>query len=304
MSVRKTAHLLRRVIKHTVAGIGEDELMTRAAALAFYSALSFAPLLVLLLWLLSSLRPEWQQQMLDQLTATVGTRAADAVRLVLDNARSRPGFGKLAGLISLGITLFSASAVFAQMQGAINRIWGLRPRPGRAWMDWVRTRAHALGLLLALVFLLIISFAISALIGTMVRGHNLAWQLLEILIALCVFSALFASIFKVLPDAFITWRDALIGASLTAVLFAIGKLGIGLYLDVSSVGGAYGPASSIVVLLVWVYYAGIILLLGAELTQAVATERGHPIRPRHYAETFRIMGPEAASPAPASEPGE
>lgn len=299
--MHETLHVARRIARSTIAGIDDDELMTRAAALAFYSALSFAPLLVLLLWLVASLRPEWQQQLLGELTKTIGSHAANAAHLVMDNARSRPGFGKLAGIISLAITLFSASAVFAQMQGALNRIWGLRPRPGSAWLDWIRARAQALGLLLALVFLLIISFAVSALIGTVVHGHNLAWQVVDTLVALVVFSVLFASIFKVLPDAVITWRDALIGASLTAILFAVGKLGIGVYLNVSSVGGAYGPASSIVVLLVWVYYAGVILLLGAELTQAVAKERGHPIQPSDYAETFRITGSTAVPDARADE---
>ncbi|WP_017463673.1 YihY/virulence factor BrkB family protein [Dyella ginsengisoli] len=273
----------REILRRTVHGFAHDELGTRAAALAFYSALSFAPLLVLLLWIAASLRPEWQQQLTASLQQLVGPRASDAVTLVLANARERPTVGSWAGLIGLGVTLAGASAVFAQLQGAINRVWNLAPRPGGAIKDWLRARMMALGLLLSLAFLMVVSFAASALIAVFVRGDSLAWQALETLISLSLFSALFAAIFKVLPDAQIAWSDALVGAALTAVLFAVGKLGIGVYLSRSDVGGAYGPAGGVVVLLVWVYYSALILLLGAELTQAVAEVRGHPIVPRAHA---------------------
>lgn len=285
--------VLGDVVHRTFAGISEDELLTRAAALAFYSALSFAPLLVLLLWIASSLQAQGQAQLIDSLTSLVGSRAADAVRLVIDNARQRPGFGSWAGLFAIAVTLVGASAVFAQLQGAINKVWGLQPRPGRAWLGWLRTRMHAVGLLLALAFLLVISFAASTLIALFVRGDTLAWQIVEILISLLVFALVFATIFKVLPDAVIAWRDAMVGALLTALLFAGGKFVIGIYLDHSSVGGAYGPAAGLVVLLVWVYFAAVILLLGAELTAAVAIARGTPIRARAHA----VREPQQASPA-------
>jgi membrane protein len=280
------------IVRRTANGFGDDELSTRAAALAFYSALSFAPLLVLLLWVIASLQPQWQGQLVGSLRDLVGPRASDAVQLVIDNAKQRPGVGSWAGLIGLAVTLVGASAVFAQLQGAINRVWNLRTRPGRAVMGWLRSRMHAFGLLLSLAFLLVISFGASALIAVFVRGDTIWWQLIEVLISLLVFSLVFAAIFKVLPDAIIAWSDSLIGASLTAVLFAIGKFGIGLYLSHSDVGGAYGPAGGVVVLLVWVYYSALILLLGAELTQAVAEARGRPILPREHAErTATVVAP-------------
>lgn len=279
--------ILSEVVHRTFAGISEDELLTRAAALAFYSALSFAPLLVLLLWIASSLQAQGQAQLIDSVTSLVGSRAADTVRLVIDNARQRPGFGSWAGLFAIAVTLIGASAVFAQLQGAINKAWRLQPRPGRAWLGWLRTRMHAVGLLLALAFLLVVSFAASALIALFVRGDTLAWQIVETLISLLVFALVFATIFKVLPDAVIAWRDAWVGALLTALLFAGGKFAIGVYLDHSRVGGAYGPAAGLVVLLVWVYFAAVILLLGAELTAAVATARGAPIVARSHATRSR-----------------
>lgn len=290
--VRSTWHVTRTAAH----GFGDDELMTRAAALAFYSALSFAPMLVLLLWVLSALRPEWQNQLVDTLTGAVGERAGQGVQMVIHNASDTPKLGNVAGLISLGVTLFGASLVFAQLQKAINRVWGLRTRPGRAWLAWLRSRMNAMGLILTVAFLLIISFGASALIALFVHGDTLLWHILEVVIALAVFMFVFAAMFKVLPDASITWKDALTGAGLTAVLFALGKFGIGVYLDHSNVGGAYGPAGGVVVLLVWVYYSAVILLLGAELTQALASERGRPIQPHAHAmrtEEARIAGPEA-----------
>jgi membrane protein len=278
-------HIAARVVRRTAKGFSDDELMTRAAALAFYSALSFAPLLVLLLWIASSLSPQWQGQLVDSLNRLVGARAADAVKLVIDNAKERPGVGSMAGIIGLLVTVVGASAVFAQLQGAINRVWGLQPRPGQAVLGWLRARMHALGLLLSLAFLLIISFSASAVIAIFVRGGTTAWQVVEALVALSIFVVIFAAIYKVLPDAIIHWRDAVVGALLTAILFVVGKFCIAIYLEHSNVGGPYGPAGSVVVLLVWVYYSGLILLLGAELTEAVAESRGMPIRPRAYAMT-------------------
>jgi membrane protein len=286
--MRRGTQIAWQVIRRTAAGFNDDELMTRAAALAFYSALSFAPLLILLLWIAASLRPEWQSQLVDSLNSLVGERAANAVALVIANASERPGVGSIAGIFGLVVTAIGASAVFAQLQGAINRVWGLRPRPGGAVLGWLRARMHALGLLLSLAFLLVISFSASAFIAVFVHGGTAAWQVLEALIAMLVFVVIFAAIFKVLPDAVIQWRDAIVGAALTAVLFTAGKLFIGVYLDHANVGGAYGPAGSIVVLLVWVYYSALILLLGAELTEAVADTRGAPIRPRPYAMSTRL----------------
>lgn len=289
--VRPTLHIAWRVMRTAARGIGDDELMTRAAALAFYSALSFAPLLVLLLWIVASLSPDWQARLVNDLVALVGPRAAESVHLVIQNADQRPGIGNLAGWIGLAVTLVGASAVFAQLQGALNRVWGVRARPGRAVLGWLRTRTRAVGLLLTLAFLLIVSFSASAVIALFVPGGTWLWRIVEALVSLGVFSLVFAGMYKLLPDAIIAWRDTLIGAVLTALLFALGKFGIGLYLDHSDVGGAYGPAGAVIVLLVWVYYSALILLLGAELTQAVAEARGRPILPSPHAVALREAAP-------------
>ncbi|MEI7035540.1 YihY/virulence factor BrkB family protein [Fulvimonas yonginensis] len=282
--MRSLWQFTKKVVKCTVRGAAEDDLMTHAAAVAFYSALSFAPMLVLLLWLVTSLQPDWQDQLVASINRLVGTRASDAVKLVISNAEQRPQLGHWAGIAGLLVTLIGASTVFAQLQLAINRVWNLRAAPRNAVFSWLLTRVHALGLLLTLAFLLIVSLVASTAIAVFVRNDTVVWDLLEAAVALVLFGLVFASIYKVLPDARIDWPDAVLGGVFTAVLFAIGKFGISFYLSHSDVGGAYGPAGSVVVLLVWVYYSVVILLLGAELTQNVAAVRGVPIRPDAHAE--------------------
>ncbi|MEP7187275.1 MAG: YihY/virulence factor BrkB family protein [Rhodanobacter sp.] len=281
--MRKFFKTVKHTIRLAVSGFSDDELMTRAAALAFYSALSFAPLLVLLVWVLSMLHSGWDKQLIDSLTGMVGPRAADAVQSVMNNAKERPHIGNIAGLIGLVVTLIGASAVFAQLQNTLNRVWGVRSKPGAAVGAWLRTRAHAIALLVGIAFLLVISFLLSGLIKLLVPGNTLALLIIEDLVSAGVFVLVFGAMFKVLPDAIIEWSDALVGALLTAVLFIAGKFLIGLYIDHSKVGGAYGPAGAIIVLLTWVYYSSIIVLMGAELTRGLADARGKPIRPNEHA---------------------
>ena len=295
----KSLKVTLRTIRNVVKGFGDDELMTRAAALSFYSALSFAPLLVLLLWIVASMSVSWQDQLVAELTSMVGDQAGEAVKLVIANASARPGFGSWAGLISLGVTLVGASAVFAQLQNALNRAWGVRPRAGRAIVGWLRSRAQAVGLLLSIAFLLIISFVASAGIAIFATQETVIARVLEAVVSFAIFAFVFAAMYKLLPDAIIDWFDASVGAVLTALLFTVGKYGIGVYLDRSQVGGAYGSAAGVIVLLVWVYYSAIILLLGAELTQAVAEARGVPIRPAAHAE---LIHQPAAPGEPEQEP--
>jgi membrane protein len=271
--------MIKRTFGSAIEGFNDDELMTRAAALAFYSALSLAPLLILLMWLLATLHSAWQQDLAESLTGLVGTHAADAVTSVVENAKSQPHVENVAGLVGLGVMFFTASAVFAQLQGTLNRVWRVKPRPGAAVSAWLRARAHALALLVGIGFMLIVSFVVSGIIHTLVAQHTIAWQISEAAASLIVFTLAFGAMYKVLPDAKIDWSDALNGAILTALLFMGGEAAIGVYISHSHVGDAYGPAGAFVVLLTWVYYSSIIVLIGAELTRALADARGKPIRP-------------------------
>jgi membrane protein len=288
--MRLTTRRFRLTWQSALAGIGSDEVLTRAAALAFYSALSFAPLIVLLLWVLAALRPEWQDQLTESLATVVGRKGADAVTLIVQNAKSRPTFGNVAGIIGLIVTLFSASAVFAQLQATLNRVWRLRAKPKRAVSAWLRARGRAFGLLLGMAFLLIVSFAVSALIKTVVPGDTGLWTAIENLISIAVFLAAFGAMYRVLPDAEIAWSDAVRGAIVTTVLFLAGKYLIDIYIRNASVGGAYGPAGALVVLLTWVYYASAVVLLGAEITHAYSMARGEKVRPNPHAELIDELG--------------
>lgn len=275
---------MRSMLRPIIAGFGEHELMTRAAALAFYSALSFAPMLVLSLWLVSLFDPSMRDQVTDGLADIVGDQAAVTAELVIENARARPDIGNVAGLVSIFVTLFAGSGALAQLQAALNRVWDVRAKPRRAWLGWLCSRAQAAALLVTLLLLIVLSFAISGLIALYVPSGALAWRGIEAAMTLVVFTGVFACVFKVLPDVTIPWREALTGALITTLLFAIGKFGIGLYLDHGDVGGAYGPAGAVVVLLVWMYYASLILLLGAEVTRVVAQWHGARIKASPHAE--------------------
>jgi membrane protein len=203
---------------------------------------------------------------------------------VLQNAKSRPTLGNVAGVVGLLITLFSASVVFAQLQGALNVIWDVQARPGKAITAWLWARARAIALLVGVTFLLIVSFVVSTLIRFFVPTDSWIWSIAEQVISLLVFIAAFGAMYRVLPDARIAWADAWRGALLTTVLFIAGKYAIDLYIRHASVGGAYGPAGALVVLLTWVYYASTIVLMGAELTHGLSAARGEKARPEQQAE--------------------
>lgn len=261
------------LIRKIFSGFWDDELFTRAAALAFYSAFSFAPVLVLVLWALSVVQPGLEQQLVDTMSAVVGSDGAAAARLVIDSARERPRQGHLFGMIGLGITLFSASAVFAQMQSTLNRVWGITPDPDRALTGWLLARGRAIGVLIGVSFLAIVSFTATALISLLIPHGTVWWLVLENTVATLVLTVAFGAMYRFLPEQRIAWRDTIRGGILTTVLFMAGKFGIAVYIEHSKVGGAYGPASAIVVLLMWVYYASLIVLMGAELTHGLAQAR-------------------------------
>ncbi|MGY3229790.1 membrane protein [Luteibacter sp. HA06] len=273
----------KRTVMSAVNGFSDDELMTRAAALAFFAALSFAPVLLLLVWIISMLHAGWQDQLSDALASVVGSKAAEALDGVIKSAKEHPRLGDIAGIIGLGVTIFGASAVFAQLQGTLDRVWRVKPKPGAAVTAWLRARGRAFALLGGLAFVLVVSFIVSAVIQTLIRGDGTTWKVIEYAVSVLVFVGAFGIMYKVLPDAVIDWSDAVIGAVLTTVLFLGGKFVIGLYIEHSNVGGAYGPAGAFVVLLTWMYYSSLIVLMGAELTRGVADARGKPIRPSVHA---------------------
>jgi membrane protein len=281
------------ILKRAFRDFSDDECPVRAAALAYYTVFALPPLLVLLLLLAGVLwdPQDVQRAMETQFASLVGQQGASAIHGMIQSA-DRPGSGGLvASVISIGMLLFGATGAFLQLQSALNRAWEVKPDPGSGGLrNFVMKRLLSLGMILGISFLLIVSLAVSALIGAI--GDSLTFipqpvmYAANFVISFAVLTILFATIFKVLPDAEIAWRYVWVGATVTSLLFVIGKFAIGLYLGRSSPGDAFGAASALAVILVWVYYAGMIVLFGAEFTQAWAHSRGAEIRPEKGAVRF------------------
>ncbi len=277
-------------LKEAVSDFTKDDAMTQGAAVAFYTALSLAPLLVLLMWIAGALGHDTQQKLIGQLTSLVGHEAGQAVESVAESAKQTPSIGDIAGIISVVVLVFSATGVFAQLQHALNLIWNVETKPGSGVLSFLRTRVASLGMLVTIGFLLVVSLvmsaALSAAIGTVgdvLPGADILWRIVEIVVSIVVFGLVFGAVFKVLPDVKIAWRNVFVGALITAVMFTIGKTLIGLYLAKSSTGSAYGAAGSLIVLLTWVYYSSLILFFGAEVTQVWAKRHGRTIEPDEHA---------------------
>ena len=259
-------------------GFAKHDLMTLAAALAFYTALSLAPILLLIITAIGFLGPGAEAKFLDQVQYLMGSDAAEAVTMIVKNASQRPTLGNFAGLFGIATLVFSASGVFAQLQSSLNVIWESEQESNSAgWLTYLRKRLFSMGMVLALAFIALVSLAASTVLAAVLPYEGAAWKILSEVVSLAVFSYLFALIFKYLPDMKISWRHVLTGGLFTAVLFAIGKYLIGIYLGKSAIGSAYGAAGSLIVLLAWVYYSSIIVFMGAEFTRAAfATDKKIP----------------------------
>lgn len=273
-----------RVLKHSIQGFFRDNAMSLAASLAFYTLLSFAPLLVLAVWASALMGYDAQQTMLDQITGIAGQGAREAAQAVFASADANPDAGSMAGIIGIIVSLVGATTVFAQLQSALNRIWGIRARPTNAIWGWLRRRVLSIGVIGAVAFVLVVSLLVSSALGLLLTQSGPWWDVINQVISTAVFALLFALMFRYLPDGRLPWRRVWWGGVVTAILFAIGKWAIGYYLSSGNVGSAYGAASSLVVLLVWVYYSGAIFFFGAEVVQAWAIERGETIEPEKHAE--------------------
>lgn len=258
----------------------DDKAPRLAAALSYYTAFSLPPLLVLLVGIggLVLGTDLVQERLMNQIGQLVGDDSA----LLLDEAvREAQSTGTGAAVvIGIGALLLGATGVFGQLQDALNTIWEASPKKAGGVWGLIRSRLLSLAAVFGTAFLLLVSLAVSAAIGGII---DMAGEIdtlepflvgIDLITSTAMITVLFALMFKFLPDVEIAWRDVWFGAFVTAVLFVIGKFGIGLYLSMSDVGSAYGAAGSLIIILAWIYYSALILFLGAELTQAWATEQG------------------------------
>ena len=287
-----------KITKRSILEFLDDDAMTQAAAVAFYTALSFAPLVLLVVTIGGLLGADTQARLVSSLQEQMGPEPAKAVQDVLENASDKSSAISLSLFISIAVLIFSASGVFAQLQAALNRIWDVEAKPGAGVWGYVRKRLLSVGMIFGVLFILLVSMMFSAALGLILpEGTGPVWQavwrVVDFTISLLVYIGLFALIFKYLPDVRIGWREVIIGAIVTAILFAIGKWAIGLYLRTAGVGSSYGAAGSLVVLLVWVYYSAIILFLGAEVTESHAILAGRTIEPDKHAIRLEPRTPQA-----------
>jgi membrane protein len=281
-----------RLLKETAQEWQEDKVSLWAAALAYYTMFSLAPLLLIAITVAGGIFGEEaaRGQLDNQLQGLLGQDGAAVVQSMLQNTQKSSSGGIVATVIGIGTLMFGASGVFGQLQDALNTIWGVKPRPGLGWMSFVKSRFLSFAMVLVIGFLLLVSLMLSAIlagISTLFSNQfgNFAilGQLLNFAISFGVITLLFASIYKFLPDVRLPWKDLWIGAAVTALLFNIGKFLIGLYLGSSGVTSTYGAAGSIIVILLWVFYSAQIILVGAEFTQVYARRRGGGMRPSKHA---------------------
>ncbi|MEX0885505.1 MAG: YihY/virulence factor BrkB family protein [Phycisphaeraceae bacterium] len=280
-------------VKEVVAGFLEDQPFQLAGALSFYTLLSMAPLLMVVIGLAGLIFGEAavRGELVGQIEELVGEDGAEAVQTILANAAPPEG-APLSMAIGIGLLLIGATTVFAQLQASLNQIWHVKASPrGNAIWALLRTRLLSLSMVIVIGFLLLVSLVISATLtalhtyvtGSLSAGEGILWRGVDIAVGLIVVSLLIAFMFKFLPDVRIAWRDVWFGAAVTAVLFSIGRYAIGLYLGQTGVASAYGAAGSLVVLLLWIYYSALIVFFGAEVTQVWARRMGKHIRPARYA---------------------
>jgi membrane protein len=285
-----------------------------AAALSYYTIFSLPPLLVLLLLIIGAIvDPDTARQMLaGQVGTLLGPGGAEQVDALIRNA-SRPNIGGVTAVLGILAFLLGATGAFAQLQGALNTTWGVAPDPTRGDVrNFLWKRVISFAMILVIGFMLIVSLAVSALLTafgdvlvaiTNASISTAVLQIIQNLLSFVTIGLLFAAIFQYVPDAMVRWRDALVGGAFTALLFTLGKAGIGYYLGRSDPGNAYGAAGSLAVTLLWIYYSAVILLLGAEFTEVWASSTGRPIVPepgaaRVVREQERVV-PAGADPEPA-----
>jgi membrane protein len=255
---------------------------SKGAALAFYALFSIMPILILAIagagYFFGA--EAAQGEIIAQVEGLVGRNGAQAIQALLADARD-PASGLAATMVASVLLLVGATSVFVELKGSLDEMWGIEPPKGLAILVFLRTQLHSFGLVLVLAFLLLVSLVISAALAVLERYAGGSWSssydilaILSWVIAFGVIASLFAVIYKVLPDAPLSWRDVWIGAAFTAGLFSLGKYMIGLYLAHSGVASSFGAAGSLIALLLWVYYSAQIFFLGAEFTRQYALEFG------------------------------
>lgn len=269
----------------------EIDLLTHAASLSFFALISLAPLLVLVLWVAASLYPEAQQALIDQIGELAGDEARAVALTVIRNASEQPDVGSLAGIWSTLLLFIGATAVFAQLQATLNRIFSTGDDSFAGVFAWLRRRVFTFGVVFALGFLILVSTLLTTVVELLFSDLPALLPVAGNAVMLAVYTVAFALIYRYVPDRRAHWRQAFLGGLITSALFLLGRWGIGLYIGEAAPGSAYGSMGTLVILIVWMYYAAMIFFVGALIT-AVIDERI----------TARAARAAAAAPATAAAP--
>ncbi|HEY2013925.1 MAG TPA: YihY/virulence factor BrkB family protein [Bryobacteraceae bacterium] len=285
--------------KRTYKGFSDDDAMTLGAALAYYTVFSLAPLLLTVISIAGLImgREAVQNQIQSQVQMLIGSGSAEQVKIMLTKATESQSGGVLGTIVGIVVLILGATGTFGSLQDALNKVWHVKPDPRAGGVKaFLGKRVVSFGMILGVAFLLLVSLALSAVLsaaGTWIGRFFPSWlsssllQVIGFVVSLVIISALFGAMFKILPDAELHWREVWVGAVVTGLLFSFGKLAIGLYIGKSATASAYGAAGSFVVIVVWLYYASLIMLFGAEFTKTWALEHGRLIEPEPGAVAVR-----------------
>lgn len=242
------------------------DILALAAALSFYTLLSLAPLVLMLLWLTTTLYPTAQEEFFRQIGMLVGPQVEETARLIVANAEQQAGTGSMAALFGAAALLVGASIVFGQLQTALNRVFRSDAKRLGGVLAWLRKRLLSFGMAIAVGFLLVVSMAVQAALAMLMAWLPDLLPVFATAFSFLLYSAVFSGMYRLLPDRPVSRGRALFGGALTATLFMLGRWAIGLYLGQASLGNAYGPAGGLVVMLVWMYYCAVVFLVGALIT--------------------------------------
>ena len=270
----------------------DDGAARLGAALSYYTIFAIPPLLVIIIFIASLVFDEKMVQgaLFGQVGGLVGEKGAEAIQSAL-TASNPQKQGMIASVLAVLMLIVTSTGLFIELQTALNRIWDVETKPGQGLKGFIKNRLISFAIIVAIGFLLVVSLVVSAAISilseyfsTLVPGLDVLWTIINLALSLAVITALFAMVFKVLPDVKVAWRDVWIGAALTAFLFTAGKFLLGLYLGKNATVSAYGAAGSVVLILLWVYYSAQILFFGAEFTQVYANRYGTELEPKPHAQ--------------------
>jgi membrane protein len=286
----------------------QDDAMSLAAALALYTVIALAPLITVMLTIAGWIFGERASQgFMSQAEGLIGKSGGEAIRGIVENSQS-PSTGALQAIVGFIILLVSASAVFAQLQSSLNRIWNVVQKPGLGILYMVKMRLFSMAVVASLGFLLMVSLGVSTAVAalgsyfqTLAPGTEFLLHIVNFLVAVGATTVLFAGVFRYMPDVKIRWSDVWVGALMTAVLFNLGQIGLGVYLGNSSTASQYGAAGSFMVLILWLYYSTVILFYGAEWAQVRARLIGSNLEPTEHANRLVVEARDADDPEAAAK---